>query len=99
REEMMRERPPAPPALVPELPIQAEPNLPIPVPNGVARQILDDEGVTIHDFLKLQTPKFKGVRGEDLEEFLEETEKMVKRLPCSDSQVIELVGVKLKKND
>src|SRR5262249_41039057 len=96
----MREIPlvPLAPAPVLKPPVQPEPNPHVPMTRGVVKQILDDEGVTIHYFLKLQTPEFKGVEGEDLEEFLEDIEKMVKRLPCSDSRVIELVGVKLKKN-
>src|SRR5262249_40600177 len=93
REEIMRERPQALPVPVPEPLEQAEPNPPVHVPRGTARQILNDEGVLVHDFLKLQTLEFKEVGSEDPEEFLEETEKMIKRLPCSDSQVIELVGV------
>src|SRR5262249_52601684 len=68
------------------------------VPRRVARRILNDEEVLVHDFLKLQTPEFKGIGGEGPEDFIEETEKMIKVLPCSDARIIALVGVKLKKN-
>src|SRR5262249_23630368 len=37
KEEIMRERPPALPAPMPAPPVQPEPNLPIPMPRGVAR--------------------------------------------------------------
>ena len=45
----------------------------------------DDEGVSIQDFLKLSTPKFRGEEGEDLQEFLAEIEKMTHRLTCSEA--------------
>jgi len=100
REELVRERqpipPPAPPLVVPE--VRAPPQPPIQMTRRAARRALDDEGVTIQDFLKLQTPEFRGNEGEDPQEFLEETEKMIIRLTCSDARVIELVGVKLKAN-
>src|SRR5262249_8013520 len=69
REEMVRGRPQAPPVpIVPEPQVQAELNPPIHAPRRAARQIRDDEGVSIHDFLKLQTPEFSGVKGEDPED-------------------------------
>ena len=39
-----------------------------------------------------------GEDGEDPQRFLRKTEKVVKRLPCSDAKAIELVGMKLKDN-
>ena len=36
--------------------------------------------------------------GEDLQGFLRETEKVIKRLPCTDAKTIKLVGMKLKDN-
>ena len=47
-------------------------------------------------FLKLRTPKFRGEEGEDPQEFLEEIEMVVKRLPCSDARAIELVRMIMK---
>lgn len=69
---------------------------PVPMPRSLARRTLDDEGITVQDFLRLRTPEFKGEEGEDPQRFLEETEKMVRRLPCSDARAIELVGLTLK---
>ena len=39
-----------------------------------------------------------GEDGEDPQRFLRETEKVIKRFPCSDAKAIELVGMKLKDN-
>ena len=64
----------------------------------MARRALDDEGVSIQDFLRLKSLKFRGEEGEDPQEFLEETEKMVRRLSCSDARAIELVGITMKSN-
>ena len=58
----------------------------------------DDEGVSIQDFLKLRTPEFRGEEGEDPQEFLEKTEKMTRRLTCSEARVIELIGINMKSN-
>ena len=58
----------------------------------------DDEGLSVQDFLKLKTPNFRGEEGEDPQEFLEETEKMIQRLTCSEAQVIELVEITMKGN-
>src|SRR5262249_12465127 len=99
RKELVREHqsvpPPAPQPIVPE--VRAPPQPQAQIPRRVARKVLDD-GVTIQDFLKLQTPEFRGDKGEDPQEFLEETEKMIIRLTCSNARVIELVGIKLKAN-
>ena len=46
----------------------------------------------------MRTPEFKGKRGEDPQEFLEETKKVKKRLPYSDVRAIELVGMVMKEN-
>src|SRR5262249_11184743 len=51
RDEMVRKRPLAPLALIPKYPVYAELNPPVHVPKGVVRQILDDEGVCVHDFV------------------------------------------------
>ena len=50
--------------------------------------MLYEERMLLQDFLRLRTLKFRGKEGEDLQEFLEETEKLVKRLPCSDARAI-----------
>ena len=70
----------------------------ISAPRKIVTRVPDDEGVSIQDFLKLKTPEFRGQEGEDLQEFLEETEKMTHKLTCSEAQVIELVGVTMKSN-
>ena len=69
-----------------------------PVPERVVRRRLDEEGISLQDFLRLKTPEFKGKRGEDPHEFLEEIEKVIKRLPCSDVRAIELVEMVMKEN-
>ena len=51
----------------------------------MTRRNLDEEGVTLNDFLKLKTPEYSGEEGDDPQDFLEETEKMVSRLTCSDA--------------
>src|SRR5262249_9488042 len=101
RDEIHRERqqvpPPVPPTSVPQLtPAYAPP--PAYVPKRVARRVLDNEGVTVSNVLRLKTPEFMGEHGDDPQEFLDETKKMVRPLQCSDARVIELVGIKLKKN-
>jgi len=70
----------------------------VQIPRGLARRTQDDEGVSITDFLKLQTPEFSGDRNEDPKDFIDDTEKMVQTLTCSDTWIITLVGIKLKKN-
>ena len=64
----------------------------------IIRRRLDEEGISLQDFLRLKTSKFREERGEDPQEFLEEIEKIVKRLPCSDARAIELVGMVMKEN-
>ena len=85
---------PAPP-LVQPVPQMAPP---APAPRQGDRRIINDGGVSIHDFLRLQTLEFTGEAGEDPQDFIAKTEKVVRRLPCSDARVIELIGLKLKKN-
>ena len=63
----------------------------------IIRRRLNDEGVSVYEFLKLKIPEFRGEEGDDPQEFLEETEKMTKILSCSDARIIELVGIKMKK--
>ena len=62
-----------------------------------ARQRLDDEGVSMQEFLKPKTIELKGEEGDDPQEFLEETKKMTKFLSCLDARGIELVRIKMKK--
>src|SRR5262249_32795832 len=93
--------PPAyvPPAYVPPAyapPAYAPP--PAYVPRRMNRRVLDDEGISVSEFFKLQTPEFMGGQDEDPQEFLNETEKMIRPLRCSDTRLIELVGIKLKRN-
>ena len=54
--------------------------------------------MSFREFLRYNTLKFMGEDGEDPQEFLKETEKVIKRLPCTDAKAIELVGMKLKDN-
>ena len=69
-----------------------------PVPERIVRMRQDEEGISLQDFLRLKTPEFRGEREEDPKEFLEETEKVIKRLPCFDVKAIELVGMVMKEN-
>ena len=46
----------------------------------------------------MKIPEFRGERGKVPQEFLKETEKVVKRLPCFDVRAIELVGMVMKEN-
>ena len=36
-----------------------------PVPERVMRRRLDEEGISLQNFLRLRTPEFRGKRGED----------------------------------
>src|SRR5262249_24146437 len=92
REGIARDRPQA----APEAPPAPAP--PAPVPRAPIRRVLGDEGVSITDFLKFQTPEFNGERHEDPQDFIDYTEKMVKIMTCYDARKIELVGIKLRKN-
>ena len=53
------------------------------------------EGLSLQEFLRFKTPEYHGEEGDDPQYFLEETEKVVRRLSCSDARVIELVGMKM----
>ena len=64
----------------------------------IIRRRLDEERMSLQDFLRLKTPEFRKERGEDSQEFLKEIEKIVKRLSCSDARAIELVGMVMKEN-
>ena len=77
---------------------QTSTQTPMSAPCKIVTRVPDDEGVSIQDFLKLRTPKFRGEEGVDPQEFLEETEKMTHRLTYSEAQVIELVRVTMKCN-
>ena len=68
------------------------------VSKKIIRRRLDEEGISLQDFLRLKTPKFKRERREDLLEFLEELEKIVKRLPYFDARAIKLVEMVMKGN-
>ena len=54
-------------------------------PRKIVIRVSDYEGVSIQDFLKLKTLEFRGKEGEDLQEFLEEIEKMTHRPTCSEA--------------
>ena len=60
--------------------------------------MLDEEGLYLQEFLRFKTLEYHGEEGDDPQYFLEETEKVVRRLSCSDARVIELVGMKMKNN-
>ena len=47
----------------------------VPIPKRVMRRRLDEEEISLQDFFRLKTPKFRGKRGEDPQEFLKEIEK------------------------
>ena len=83
---------------VPTAPASAPPQPPARVPRRVARRMLDEEGLSLQEFLRFKTPEYHGEEGDDPQYFLEETEKVVRRLSCSDARVIELVGMKMKNN-
>ena len=68
------------------------------MPKRVARRMLDEEGLSLQEFFRFKTPEYNGEEGDDPQYFLEETEKVVRRLSCSDARVIELVGMKMKNN-
>ena len=82
---------PAPPT-VPAPSAQA----PVETLRRIATRSAVDESVSVQDFLRLKTPGFSGEEGEDPQRFLEEIEKMVRRLSCLEARVIELVGITLK---
>ena len=86
--------PPAPPTVPAPVPVQA----PVETLRRIATRAPVDESVSVQDFLRLRTPGFSGEEGEDPQKFLEETEKMVRRLSCSEARVIELVGITMKDN-
>ena len=86
--------PPAPPTVPAPVPVQA----PVETLRRIATRTPVDESVSVQDFLRLKTPGFSGEEGEDPQKFLEETEKMVRRLSCSEARVIELVGITMKDN-
>ena len=85
---------PAPPTVPAPIPMQA----PIETLHRKSMRTPVDESVSVQDFLRLKTPGFSGEEGEDPQKFLEETEKMVCRLSCSEAWVIELVGITMKDN-
>ena len=49
--------------------------------------------MSLRKFLRYNTLEFMGEYGEDPQEFLRETEKVIKRLPCTNAKAIELVGM------
>ena len=77
---------------------QASTQTPLLTPHKIVTRVPDDDGVSVQDFLKLKTPNFRGEEGEDLQEFLEEIDKMIQRLTYSEARVIELVGITMKGN-
>ena len=71
---------------------------PIAEQRVAARERTEESQVSLKEFLRYDTPEFRGEDGEDPQGFLRETEKVMKRLPCSEARVIELVGIKMKDN-
>ena len=59
---------------------------------------VEESKVSLKEFLRYDTPKFKGEEGEDPQGFLREMKKVMRRLPCTETQAIELVGMKMKEN-
>ena len=76
----------------------AGPAAPIAQPRVAAKERSREHTVSLREFLTYNTLEFTGEDGEDPQRFLRETEKVIKRLPCSDAKAIELVGMKLKDN-
>ena len=76
----------------------AYPAAPIVEPRAASRGRSEESIVSLREFLRYNTSKFMGEDGEDPQGFLKETEKVIKRLPCSNAKAIELVGMKLKDN-
>ena len=75
----------------------------LPVPTApesrkTATMTMGEGEVSLKEFLSYGTPEFRGELGEDPQEFLEETEKVIKRLPCSSTKAVELVGMRMKGN-
>ena len=58
----------------------------------------DEVEVSVWDFLKYDILEFRDKKGEDPQEFLEEIEKVIRRLPSSSKEVVELVGMKMKRH-
>ena len=83
---------------VPPAPAPAPPQPPAQVPRRVARRMLDEEGLSLQKFLRFKTPEYHSEEGYGPPYSLEEIEKVVRRLSCSDARVIELVGMKMKNN-
>ena len=76
----------------------AYPAAPIAEPRVAARERSRERTVSLRELLIYNTLKFTDEDGEDPQIFLRKTEKVIKRLPCSDAKAIELVGMKLKDN-
>ena len=74
----------------------ATPAAPIAETRATVRAEPRENTVSLREFLTYNTPKFTDEDGEDPQGFLRETEKVIKRLSCSDAKAIELVGMKLK---
>ena len=62
------------------------------------REEAEESKVSLKEFLRYDNPKFKEEEGEDPQGFLRETEKVMRRLPCIETQAVELVGMKMKDN-
>ena len=58
---------------VPPAPAPAPPQPPAQVPRRVARRMLDEECLSLLEFLRFKTPEYHGEEGDDLQYFLEET--------------------------
>ena len=94
REERAYSKSHVPTSVTPQVSTQT----PTLAPRKIVTRMPDDDGVSDQDFLKLKTLDFRGIEGEDLQEFLKEIEKMTQRLTCSEARVIELVGITMKGN-
>ena len=53
------------PFQVPLAPAPAPPQPPAQVPKRVARRMLDEEGLSLQEFLRFKTPEYHGEEGDD----------------------------------
>ena len=72
--------------------------VPAAVQRIAVREEAEESKVSLKEFLRYDTPEFRGEDGEDPQGFLREIEKVMKRLPCTKTRAIELVGMKMKDN-
>ena len=65
---------------------------------AVVRERVEKSKVSSKEFLRYDTPEFKGEEGEDPQGFLRKMEKVMRRFSCTETRAIELVGMKMKEN-